>query len=213
MSKKSDEIKVPGFFVNLDWSDTIQNLSDADAGTLFKNMFNYSLEQPLLETTEVVKAICDIAVFKTIDINKVKYYEKIERNKLNGKKGGRPQGAKNETKEKPKGFLENPDKPKNNINEISKEKIELDISVAKEKMQQIFDLDLQGMKGNDEKDFCLMVKELVKYLGRNRFEMLIFFTKDRDVPGLLNEYGHPELLEGIFAIKENYPYLINSILK
>lgn len=77
--KKNNEIKTPGFYVSLDWHETIQDLSDTDAGVLLKNMFNYSLELPLLETNAVIKAICTMTVFKTIDINKGKYIEKCEK--------------------------------------------------------------------------------------------------------------------------------------
>ena len=67
------EIKTPGFFVNLDWNKTIQKLTDEEAGQLLKNMFNFSLDQPLIDTTIIVETICEMVVFKTIEINKNKY--------------------------------------------------------------------------------------------------------------------------------------------
>ena len=73
---EKEEIKTPGFFVNLDWNKTIQKISNEEAGQLLKNMCNYALDQPLIETTDNVENICDLVVFKTIDINKNKYAEK-----------------------------------------------------------------------------------------------------------------------------------------
>ena len=215
MANINDKIKTPGFYVNLDWHETIQELSDSDAGILLKNMFNYSLELPLLETNAVVKAICNMAVFKTIDINKEKYIEKCERNRLNGEKGGRPPGSKNKNPEKPNGLIENPEKPKSRINNKEKDKVnlELDTSARIEQMKQLVDIDLNSITGEDQIDFCMMIKELVKYIGWTRFEYLVFYVPDEDVEELLNEYGFLELLPGVLGIKENYQYLLDSIVK
>jgi transaldolase len=56
----NEEIKTPGFFVNLDWNKTIQKLSNDEAGQLLKNMCNYALDYTLIETTEIVETICEM---------------------------------------------------------------------------------------------------------------------------------------------------------
>jgi len=213
MKRNNDAIKTPGFFVSLDWYDTIIELKDEEAGILLKNMFNYSLELPLLETSAIVKAICKMVVFKTIEINKQKYIEKCERNRQNGEKGGRPSGSKKNNPEKPNALIKNPEKPKSNTNNKYKLNLELDTSSRIEQMKKLVDLDLNAITGEDQIDFCMMTKELVKYLGWTRFEYLVFYLTETDVEEQLNEYGFPGLLTGILAIKENYEFLIDSIIK
>ena len=89
----NEEIKTPGFFVNLDWNKTIQKLTDEEAGQLLKNMCNYALDLPLIESTIIVETICEMVVFKTIEINKNKYIDKCRVNAENGKLGGRPKAT------------------------------------------------------------------------------------------------------------------------
>ncbi len=217
MTKNNNKINPPGFYVNLEWYETIQELTDEEAGLLLKNMFNYSLELPLMETNAIVKAICKMTVFKTIDINKEKYFERCERNRTNGEKGGRPTGSKNKNPEKPNGLIENPDKPKSSINSNSKEKnkenLVLETSARIEQMKKLVEIDLNTITGEDQIDFCMMVKELVKYIGWTRFEYLVFHVPVENIENQLKEYGFPDLLTGILAIKENYEYLLDSIIK
>jgi len=215
MIKNNSKINPPGFYVNLEWYETIQDLTDAEAGILLKNMFNYSLELPLLETNAVVKAICNMSIFKTIDINKEKYFEKCERNRINGEKGGRPAGSKNKNPEKPNGLIKNPDKPKSSINSNNndKVKIELNTSARIEQMKKLVEININTITGEDQIDFCMMVKELVKYIGWTRFEYLVFHILEENIEKQLNEYGFPDLSIGILAIKENYEHFLDSIIK
>ena len=217
MEQGNNRIKIPGFYVNLDWNSTIQKLTDADAGRLLKNMFNYALEDPLIETSDVVTAISEMSIFRTIDINKEKYIEKCRTNKLNGEKGGRPTGSKNKNPEKPNGLFENPEKAKSRNNSNNKEKakakLELDTSARIKQMKKLVEIDLNTITGEDQIDFCMMVKELVKYIGWIRFEYLVFHVPVENIENQLKEYGFPDLLTGILAIKENYEYLLDSIIK
>jgi hypothetical protein len=215
MNQNSDAIKTPGFYVSLDWHETIMELTDDEAGILLKNMFNYSLELPLLETNAIVKAICNMVVFKTIDINKQKYIKKCETNRVNGGKGGRPNGLKKINPEKPNGLIENPEKAKSSINTSNSNKLnlELDISSKIEQMKKIVAMDLKKITGEDPLDFCMMVKELVKYLDWPRFEYLVFHLPEKDVEKQLNEYGFAYLLTRVLSIKENYEFLLDSIIK
>jgi hypothetical protein len=215
MIKNNDTIKTPGFYVSLDWYETIMELKDEEAGILLKNMYNYSLELPLLETNGVVKAISNMVVFKTIDINKQKYIEKCEKNRVNGGKGGRPAGSKKINPEKPNGLIENPEKPKSNINTNNKNKLNLEVDTSSriEQMKKIIAMDLKAITGEDQIDFCIMAKELVKYLDWDRFQYLVFYLPEAHIEEQLNEYGFPDLLTGILEIKENYEYLLDSIIK
>jgi len=217
----NEEIKTPGFFVNLDWNKTIQKLSNEEAGQLLKNMCNYALDHSLIETTDIVETICEIVVFKTIEINKNKYVEKCKVNSENGKLGGRPKGSKNKNPEKPNGLFENPEKPKDKNKHISniildskskdidKEKTRLEI----DKMKKLVDIDLKSIKVEEEINFLMNVKELVRILNWSRFELLVFYTSVNDVEGLLTEYDKLGCLQGILDIKEHYSYYLDTIIK
>ena len=221
MKNDEEEIKTPGFFVNLDWNKTIQKLTNEEAGQLLKNMCNYALNQPLIETSDTVETMCDMGVFKTIEINKNKYMEKCKVNYENGKLGGRPKGSKNKNPEKPNGLIENPEEPKDINKHISniiidsksrdkeKDKTRLEI----DKMKKLVDIDLKTIKVEEEIDFSINVKELVRILNWSRFELLIFYTSVKDVEGLLTEYDKPGCLQGILGIKEHYSYFLDTIIK
>jgi hypothetical protein len=217
----NEEIKTPGFFVNLDWNKTIQKLSNDEAGQLLKNMCNYALDYPLIETTEIVETICEMVVFKTIEINKNKYVEKCKVNAANGQLGGRPKGSKNKNPDKPNGLFENPEKPKDKNKHISniildskskdidKEKTRLEI----DKMKKLVDIDLKSIKVEEEINFLMNVKELVRILNWSRFELLVFYTSVNDVESLLTEYDKLGCLNGIIDIKEHYSYFLDEIIK
>ena len=217
----NEEIKTPGFFVNLDWNKTIQKLTNEEAGQLLKNMCNYALDYPLIETTEIVETICEMVVFKTIEINKNKYVEKCKVNAANGQLGGRPKGSKNKNPEKPNGLSENPEKPKDINKDIcniildsksrdkEKDKTRLEI----EKMKKLVDIDLKTIKVEEEINFSINVKELVRILNWTRFELLIFYTSINDVEGLLTEYDKLGCLQGILDIKDHYSYFLDTIIK
>jgi hypothetical protein len=213
----NEEIKTPGFFVNLDWSKTIQKLTNEEAGQLLKNMCNYALDLPLIESTIIVETICEMVVFKTIEINKNKYVEKCKVNAANGQLGGRPKGSKNKNPEKPNGLFENLEKPKDKNKHISN--IILDsksidiIKLEIDKMKKLVELDLKTITVEEEIDFSINVKELVRILNWSRFELLIFYTSVKDVEGLLTEYDKLGCLQGILDIKEHYAYYLDTIIK
>lgn len=217
------EIKTPGFFVNLDWNKTIQKLTDEEAGQLLKNMFNFSLDQPLIDTTVIVETICDMVVFKTIEINKNKYIDKCRVNAENGKLGGRPKGTKNKNPEKPNGLLENPEEAKDKNKDISNiileskskiiEKDKTRIKEEKNKMKTLVEIDIKTLSAQNEIDFTINIKELVRILGWTRFEILIFYTNENKVEDLLSEYNELGCLQGILNAKVNYSYFLDTIIK
>jgi hypothetical protein len=221
MKNENEEIKTPGFFVNLEWNKTIQKLTNEEAGQLLKNMCNYALNNPLIETTYVVETICEMVVFKTIEINKNKYVEKCKINAANGQLGGRPKGSKNKNREKPNGLIENPEKPKDinkdisniildsNPREIEKDITRLDI----DKMKKIVEIDLKTIRHEDEINFSISVKELVRILDWTRFELLIFYTSAENVASLLTEFDKLGCLQGILDIKKHYNYFLDAIIK
>ena len=223
MKQDTMEIKTPGFFVNLDWNKTIQKLTDEEAGQLLKNMFNFSLDQPLIDTSIIVETICDMGVFKTIEINKNKYIDKCRVNAENGKLGGRPKGTKNKNPEKPNGLFENPEEAKDKNKDISNiileskskiiEKDKTRIKEEKNKMKTLVEIDIKTLSAQNEIDFTINIKELVRILGWARFEILIFHTDENKVEDLLSEYNELGCLQGILNAKVNYSYFLDTIIK
>ena len=102
------------FIAYCDWGETFEMLSDEEAGQLIKHIFAYVNDKnPKLENR-----LLDVA-FKSIKLqlkrDLLKYEAIVERNKINGQKGGRPRKGAKKNPNNPVGFLEtqnNPEKPK-----------------------------------------------------------------------------------------------------
>lgn len=97
------------FLLKTSQSNVFNELSDEDAGKLIKGIFDY------VKTKEVVLdgylKVIFIPIKEEIDKNELKYESICEKNRLNGKKGGRP--SKDKNPKKPNGFSKNPKKPIN----------------------------------------------------------------------------------------------------
>ena len=112
--------------------NVFKELSNEDAGKLIKGIFDYSVSGEI--TLEGYLKVIFLPIKEEIDKNEEKYEMICERNRNNGRLGGRPK----ETQENPKnpsGFKENPKKPinhnhihnNNNINNIINNNIYKDI--------------------------------------------------------------------------------------
>jgi hypothetical protein len=115
----------------------------------------------------------------------------------------------------PSGKLIDPENPKDRDifkdrdtdNEKDKTRLEID------KMKELVEIDLKTIKVEEEINFLINVKELVRILNWTRFVILIFYTSVKDVEGLLTEYDKPGCLQGIIDIKEHYSYFLDAIKK
>lgn len=100
-------MKAPGFMLYFDDYDKINSLDDAQLGRLLRSLFEFadSGREPtnLDPATDMAFKFISSKVILGID----KYNAKCERNRMNGKLGGRPR----KDNEKPNGFLKNPQKP------------------------------------------------------------------------------------------------------
>ena len=95
--------------------------------------------------------------------------------------------------------------------DIEKDKTRTRLEI--DKMKKLVDIDLKTIKVEEEIDFSINVKELVRILNWSRFELLIFYTSVKDVEGLLTEYDKLGCLQGILYIKEHYSYYLDTIIK
>jgi hypothetical protein len=104
------------FILHKDSLEILDQLSDDQAGKLFKAIFSYQKTGEIGNVDQLVKIAINPFVnqFKR---DEEKYKNVVERNKINGLKGGRPKNPTkpNETQRNPVGYLEtqnNPTKPK-----------------------------------------------------------------------------------------------------
>lgn len=96
------------FIAYCDWLEVFDNLTDEEAGKLAKHLFNYvNDKKPKSDrTTELLF----IQIKQSLKRDLAKYNNYLEKQRINGKKGGRP---KNPTEpKKPKPFSKNPTEPK-----------------------------------------------------------------------------------------------------
>jgi len=92
------------FIVHIDSLAVLDDLTDEQAGKLFKAMKSHQLQEPL-DLDPITKIA--FSPFKAqFERDNAKYLQTIEKNKENGKKGGRPTKAK-----KPTGLSDKPEKP------------------------------------------------------------------------------------------------------
>lgn len=102
------------FIFYLEWLRTMDDavLSKAERNRLIDAIITYADTGIIPELPRLLMAIFS-PIKATLDRDAEKYHSKVETNRENGKKGGRPKTQQNP--EKPNGFHENPEKP-NNIN-------------------------------------------------------------------------------------------------
>lgn len=100
------------FILYTEQKEIFDTLTDSEAGKLIKAIFEHETGQsPKLNKT---LSLVFIPIKNALDRNRQKYEVQVEKNRENGKKGGRPKKA-NETENNPKnpsGFSKNPTKAK-----------------------------------------------------------------------------------------------------
>ncbi len=96
------------FIIHKDSLSVLNKLTDEQAGKLFKAIFDYQINNVLPDDT--LTSIIFEPFLNQFKRDDVKYQNVVERNKINGSKGGRPKNQDN-----PLGYLatqENPKEPK-----------------------------------------------------------------------------------------------------
>jgi len=103
------------FVAYCEWIETFEALSDEDAGALVKHLFKYVNDQNPTTENEIVK-LCFIPIKQSLKRDLKKYESYIEKQKANGKKGGRPKTQKTQR------FISKPKKADSvnvNVNDIT----------------------------------------------------------------------------------------------
>jgi hypothetical protein len=116
------------------WKTQIDILDDSELRKFINNLISYHDDGEVVLESKEDKLLWN-GVLPALELNNLKYQKTIERNRENGKKGGRPKKEAAET-EKPNGFIENlyktdgfkekPKKPDNSKVEIDNSKGEID---------------------------------------------------------------------------------------
>lgn len=90
-----------------EWDDMCEDLTDEEFGRLIRSVSKYAQTGEKSTFSDRMLKSNFKTMTKAVDRFDKKYEAKCEKNRVNGKKGGRP---KNESTEKPNGFSENPKK-------------------------------------------------------------------------------------------------------
>jgi hypothetical protein len=118
------------FLLYCDLIHTVEKLTDAQAGVLFKHILMY-VNDMNPETKDIIIELVFEPIKQALKRDLLKYEKLCERNRLNGLNGGRPSNPK-----KPTGFSGNPKKPKkadiDNDSGIDTD-TEIEIDIKKEK--------------------------------------------------------------------------------
>jgi hypothetical protein len=77
------------FVAYCDWQETFEELSDEEAGKLVKHLFNY-VNDKNPETSDKLTKMCFIPIKQSLKRDLKKYEKYVEKQSVNGKKGGRP---------------------------------------------------------------------------------------------------------------------------
>jgi len=211
-----NEIKAPGFFVKLEWEDLINDLSNEEAGVMFKNMFNFLQEKELIETSKLGCMLFKHTVVGVLIFNKEKYINQCIHNREVGKKGGRPKKdqveKKEETRNNPSGYFENPEKPKDKARAIDKvivkeidTDIEIDNDTEKEiatgriketdprfrifylrKFKNLLDVIPDSLTNQDDRTYVQRANHLHRKLGAEKFSKLIFEPQSEEAQEIIN---------------------------
>lgn len=133
--------KKPSFLVYLDNEVVIQKLPDEDAGKLFKALFLYSREKTKPDFDDNLALSITFDILSTaIDRDAERYYNRCQKNRENGRKGGRPRNNQpliDETEKSERFFA----KPKKADKDMDKDK-DMDMDRDRDiiNYQQIADL-------------------------------------------------------------------------
>ena len=88
------------------WKTQIDILDDYELRKFINNLISYHDNGEVVLESKEDKLLWN-GVLPALEVNNLKYQKTIERNRENGKKGGRPKKVAAES-EKPNGFIENP---------------------------------------------------------------------------------------------------------
>lgn len=192
MSIKDENIKRSSFLLYIDKKEIVENLTDEQAGKVFKAIYRYVDEKEEMELDPVSKIV--FVMFKQLlDKDENRYLSIVERNRQNGLRGGRPK--KEENPKNPVGYSGNPKEPKkannntNNNNNSNKNKEYYSNKILNDLFLEFLDLRKQLKAKNTERAINSLLKTLSEYDDDTKYKMI--------------ENSITNSWKGVFPLKEN----------
>jgi hypothetical protein len=99
------------FLIHIDSLNILDKITDEQAGKLFKAIHHYH-KHGVLPEMELLLEIAVTPFLNQFARDEEKYQRVVDRNRINGEKGGRPAKNQLDKPRKPSGLFGNPDKPK-----------------------------------------------------------------------------------------------------
>lgn len=106
-----------GMIIYSSYLEKFKKLSNAQFGELLRYILQYQMDGEVPEIQDLAVSVSFDIMKADLDRNNEKYQKVVERNRENGKKGGRPKNPNGlsdnpDEPKKPSGFIENPTEPK-----------------------------------------------------------------------------------------------------
>jgi hypothetical protein len=106
-------MKRDGIIIYVQQYEAIKDLSQSDKGLLLDAIFHYHITGEVMQELPPMVLMAFTFIRTSIDSNTRKYEAIVERNRENGKKGGRPRNPKNPSEPKKTHWVKkNPSEPK-----------------------------------------------------------------------------------------------------
>ena len=161
------------------WKSSIDLIDDSTLRKFVNNLISYH-EGAELVLESVEDNLLWNGVLPALELNNLKYHERIEKNRENGKKGGRPRKI-NAKKEEPNGLSDKPKKPNGLFDKPKKPDNSKKLIVNRKNL-------------NENTEDIIDNRELINQIGK----------KENDYGELKNNELKQELREGIRKQFPNY---------
>lgn len=179
------------FIIHLENQEDIEELTDEEAGRLFKALLRYVGTGEVTGMDRVEKAVFN-PIRRRIDKDAAEYERVCEKNRINGAKGGRPPGKPTETQNNPTVILGNPPEPNGNPSEPKKPDTDTDHDT------DIDDIDKNNISARVREDAAFnkaSQKFLVEHCGEGTQDFK--YDVHSGFLGLRKKYGTKILLQAL----------------
>lgn len=220
-----NEINPKNILLKLNWAASIEILNDKEKSAVLTNIFRYHKGDDLVPMSKAANLFF-AGARDVFDYNIEKYQQKVQDNRINGRKGGRP---KIKNPKNPDGFFNNPENPKekeidrfkdndkviDTIKASDKSSITLNEidKLNDEKYKKIYQIEFDQLTEYDDKVFCAHVKELVDQVGWEQFYYLISGTGLNDAVEQLDNLGLKKLEYSLINIRKHHTYFLKKLVK
>jgi hypothetical protein len=177
------------FVAYCDWGEIFDNLSNEKAGKLIKHIFDYVRDKDPISDDETINLLF-ITIKQTLKRDLKKYENYVEKQKINGSKGGRPKGSVKTETQKTQAFSKKPKKADNVSVSVSVNDSEKDKDIKKKHKYGIYknvlltDNELEKLKNKFNGTFDEKLKnfseglEMKGYTYKSHYLAILKWNKD-----------------------------------